>query len=79
MKKQAEIRAAQQEAIEAKEQAEAERKAKRQAELAEVRSSHIIKYAPHGRETNIFRFGLTNTALLFCCMPSRATILQCVL
>lgn len=36
LKKQAEIRAAQQEALEAKERAEAERKAKRQAELSEV-------------------------------------------
>lgn len=37
MKKQAEITAAQQAAIEAKERAEADRKAKRQAELVEVR------------------------------------------
>lgn len=36
LKKQAEITAAQQAALEAKERAEAERKAKRQAELAEV-------------------------------------------
>lgn len=36
LKKQAEITAAQQAAIEAKERAEAERRAKRQAELAEV-------------------------------------------
>jgi hypothetical protein len=36
LKKQAEMTAAQQSAIEAKERAEAERKAKRQAELAEV-------------------------------------------
>lgn len=36
LKKQAELTAAQQAAIEAKERAEAERKAKRQAELAEV-------------------------------------------
>lgn len=39
LKKQAEITAAQQAAIEAKERAEAERKAKRQGELAEVCAS----------------------------------------